>query len=80
MRISNKTQVHDFLATVDKCKGNVFLKSVAGDCYNLKSELSKFVALGALIMDKAGELELFCDLKEDESLFMKFFIENPEVL
>lgn len=80
MKISNKTQVHDFLATVDMCKGNVYLRSTDGDCYNLKSELMKYVAIGALIMDKAGNLELFCDLKEDESLFMKFFIDNPEVL
>lgn len=80
MKISNKTQIRDFMETVNKCSGNVYLKSQSGDCYNLKSELSEFVALGALIKDKAGELELFCDRREDEALFLQFFVENPEVL
>lgn len=80
MRISNKIQLHEFLKTVDMARGDVYLKSAFGDCYCLKSELSKYVAIGSLLSDKAEELELFCDHREDEALFLNFFHDNPEVL
>lgn len=80
MKISNEVQLHEFLEAVKKAKSDVYLKSVYGDCYNLKSELSKYMAIGALLEDKAEDLELFCNSPDDESLFLKFFHENPEVL
>lgn len=80
MKITDKEQLHKFLSVVDQCNGEVRLESVYGDCYNLKSELSEYIAIGALLRDKAQDLELFCSSQDDELLFLKFFHENPEVL
>ena len=71
--------MEDFLAAVNAAKDNVWLTSIYGDKYNLKSLLTQYVAIGALLGDKGDELELFCDKKEDEALFLKFFYEHPEV-
>ena len=46
----------------------------------MKSLLTQYVAIGALLGEKGDELELFCSSKEDEVKFLKFFNENPEVM
>lgn len=80
MRLINETELSDFMQAVFASKGNVYLKSTEGDCYNLKSNLSKYVALGKLLSEQAEELELFCDNRFDESLFYKFFEKHPDTL
>lgn len=79
MKLTKISQVKDFLAAVNAAKDNVWLTSIYGDKYNLKSLLTQYAAIGALLGDKGDELELFCDKKEDEALFLKFFFEHPEV-
>lgn len=79
MKIRNVNQLDDFLSAVNKCKGDVYLKSTDGDVFNLKSRLSQYVAIGALLDDECERLELFCDKTEDEGYFYKFFAEHPEV-
>ena len=79
MKIRNVNQLDDFLSAVNKCKGDVYLKSTDGDVFNLKSRLSQYVAIGALLDDECECLELFCDKTEDEGYFYKFFAEHPEV-
>lgn len=79
MKIKNITQLDDFLSAVNKCNGQVYLKSNAGDVYNLKSRFSQYIAIGALLGTEGDYLELFCDKKEDEGYFFKFFAEHPEV-
>ena len=80
MKIKDKVILHDFLAAVDKCKDEVYLLSPFGDKYNLKSELSEYLAIGALLNEGGDYLELFCVNKEDEVNFVDFFKKNPEVL
>lgn len=80
MKLTKISQVEDFLAIVNTCKGDVTLTSQYGDKYNMKSLLAQYVAIGALLGEKGDELELFCSLKEDEAKFLKFFNENPEVM
>ena len=80
MKLRNKIEVVDFLATVNRAKDNVYLQSPNGDCYNLKSVLSQYIAMGALLSAHGDELELFCDDKDDEKLFFSFFRKHPEVL
>lgn len=80
MKLTNISQVHSFLAAVDKCKGNVWLESTAGDKYNLKSALSQYIAIGALLSAHGSELELFCSDPADEQLFFDCFNKNPEIL
>ena len=79
MKFTNLDQVNDFLAAVDKAKGNVYLLSLSGDKYNLKSKLSLYVSIGALLSEQGDSLELYCDLKEDESNFLNFLFSHPEV-
>lgn len=80
MKLANITEVDGFLKTVDECSGSVWLESVEGDKINLKSKLSQYVAINALISCESDKLEPFCALPEDEQRFFKFFNENPEVL
>lgn len=79
MKIKNVTQLEDFLKAVSSCEGGVRLISTQGDQFNLKSDLSKYIAIGALLDKHGEELELFCDIKADEQYFMKFFRDHPEV-
>ena len=79
MRLKNIEEVNAFLATVDACKGEVWLQSQYGDKFNLKSKISQYIAMSALLRDKEEVLELFCALKEDEVKFLNFFFEHPGV-
>jgi len=80
MKLHNIQQVESFKETVNECKGEVFLSSVYGDRYNLKSLLSQYTAISLLLSERGNELELWCYNKEDEQKFNKFFIENEDVL
>lgn len=80
MKINNITLVNEFLQIVRECKGNVYLTSNEGDKFNLKSAMSQYVAMGALLGQKGDELELWCEEKEDEAKFMKFLEEHPETI
>lgn len=76
----NKVDWKMFYDVVQTCKGGVYLNSIYGDRYNLKSELSAYVAIAEIVHNHNEELELFCDLPEDEMRFMNFFNEHPEIL
>ena len=80
MKLKNEIEINDFLSAVDRAKHPVFLVSVEGDRYNLKSTLSRYVAIAELIKDYGTELELFCDDVNDEKYFFGFFLSHPEVL
>lgn len=66
MRIKNIESWVQFVNALDHCKGNVFLKSKYGDCYNLLSKLSQFLAMNVLMSESADEMELVCTDKEDD--------------
>lgn len=80
MKIKNIKNVETFLAVVNECKGDVTLTSVYGDKYNLKSALTQYVAVAALVGDHGEELELWCTDKDDEKKLLKMFNEHPEML
>lgn len=80
MRLTNINEVNKFINLVNECNGDVWLESIDGDRINLKSKLSQYIAISALISAEGENLELFCSLVEDEARFFKFFHENPEVL
>ena len=80
MKITNMKEVEEFIKTVDSCKGDVYLTSVYGDKYNLKSKLSQYVGIAAMIGNHSEDLELWCDNRVDESKFLKLFDQNPEIL
>ena len=80
MKLTNIKEVNEFLRVVNECEGSVWLESTDGSKINLKSKLSQYIAISALISCEAESLELFCSLPEDEMKFFKFFNENPKVL
>lgn len=80
MKIHNIREVEEFTKAVDSCKGDVYLISQYGDKYNLKSKLSQYVGVAALIGEHGEELELFCDCKSDEVNFLSLFKNEPDIL
>lgn len=80
MRLTNIAQVDDFIDAISRSKGGVWLVSMDGNRFNLKSSLSRYVALGALLSEAGGDLELYCDLKEDEGHFLNFFMKHEDAL
>ena len=80
MRLTNISEVDNFINTVNECKGDVWLESIDGDRINLKSRLSQYIAISALISIEGDSLELYCSNSEDEAKFFKFFKNNPNVL
>ena len=69
MKLTKIEQVNEFLSIVDSCKGDV----------TLKSNLSQYIAIAALLGQHGDELELFCSDREDEGKFMQFLMENPSI-
>lgn len=80
MKLTNIKELDAFKAAIEKCRGDVWLISPYGDKYQLKSLFNQYLVFGKLLDEHGDELELFCQFKEDEVHFMKFFYENPNVL
>ena len=70
MRLRSEADVQEFLDAVSQCGGDVYLKSPEGDIFNLKSSMSRYIAIGRLIEEQGDTLELFADRKEDQARLM----------
>lgn len=77
MKLKNMGEVHDFLDVIDRCKGDVWLEDQDGSKINLKSKLSQYIAIGALLTEQGANLELYCQLPEDDAKFYVLFSEHP---
>ena len=80
MRLNSITEVEGFLNAVNDCKAAVWLESQYGDKFNLKSKLSQYIALSALLGENGEDLMLFCSLPEDESRLFGFFNAHPDAM
>lgn len=80
MKIKNITNVETFLEVVNQCEGDVTLTSIYGDKFNLKSTLTQYVAVAALVGEHGEELELWCSNKNDEAKFLRMFHDNPNMV
>lgn len=80
MKIKNVKDVNVFLGVVNECTGDVILTSEYGDKYNLKSTLSQYIAIAALLGQHGEELELWCSNREGEAKFLHMFQDNPEMM
>lgn len=80
MNIKTIEELEAFKKAINACNGRVYLRSLEGDIYNLKSALTQYIALGKLLGEHGEELELFCDQKEDEANFLAFFGNHAEVV
>ena len=72
MKLKNLKNIDAMFDTIEKCKGDVILRSCDGtEEYNLKSVISRYIAIGKLC-DEHGDLyEIFCMDKSDEPLFFE---------
>ena len=75
MRLKNVNQVNKFKEVINECTGNVYIHTSQGDVFNLKSALSEYIAIGRLLDEHGDELELFADLREDETRLIRFLSE-----
>ena len=78
MKLKNIEEVEAFRNAVRACTGDVYLKSVDGDVFNLKSALSEYIALGRLLSEQGDSLELFATKREDEAQLLNFVEELYE--
>lgn len=72
MKLKNIRDVKKFISVLDTCKRDVYLKSLQGDVFNLKSSLSQYIAIGRLLEENGDSLELFADDPADEVLLIGF--------
>ena len=73
MKITNLSNVEGFLKTVSECKGTVELVTKEGDRLNLKSELTKYVALTSFFKDsKIHEMEVILSEPDDAVKIINF--------
>ena len=79
MKFTKPIELNDFLRTVEECEGEVWFESPRGDRYVLKSVFSRYIAKTILLVEHGHELELFCQLQEDEQKFYKYFAKHPDV-
>ena len=75
MKLNNIKDVQKFLAAVNSCESDVYLKSLEGDVFNLKSSLSQYIAVGRLIEESGDDLELFAQTREDEARLLTMLSE-----
>lgn len=80
MKIKNIKDVETFLDIVNSCNGEVTLTSIYGDKFNMKSKLTQYVTVSALLGEHGDELELWCSEKSDEEKFLKMFSDHPEMV
>lgn len=75
MKITNLKNIEGFLNTVNECKGSVLLVTKEGDRLNLKSELTKYVALTSFFENaKIPEMEILLSEPEDAMKIVNFLM------
>ena len=81
MKLGSSVELKAFMDTVKECSGDVWLvDSGNGNQFNLKSYMSRYIAIAELIHDQNERLELFCESKNDERRFYDLFIRYPQML
>ena len=71
----------DFMQTLDKCQGDVFLETPEGDVLNLKSKLCQMIGLANILEGcSIAEAVIRCSNPDDEEKLFRFnlYKEMPE--
>lgn len=78
MKIFNIENPEKFLDVIKQCRGNVELISKQGDRLNLKSELTKYIAISQLFTDNTfiNEMELIVSEPEDMKILLDYMMEG----
>lgn len=78
MKVNVIKDVTDFFKAVDSCEGNVYLTTKSGDKLNLKSELTKYVAVANIFSNNKIlsnlNVEIICDNSADISILTNYLI------
>ena len=75
MLLKNAKDIDSLVNAVNRCRGDVLLRSTDGrEEFNLKSVLSRYMAIGELCKDHGDRYEVFCMNKADENYMMQFFM------
>lgn len=76
MLLKNAKNIESLIEAVAECKGDVILRRMDGsETFNLKSTLSRYIAIARLCEDHGDEYEVFCTNKIDEAYMLRFFYE-----
>lgn len=78
MKIYNIENPEKFLEVIKQCKGSVELISQEGDRLNLKSELTKYLAISKLFADNTliNNMELVASDLDDVKFLMQYMMEG----
>ncbi len=75
MKVMNIDDPEKFFEVINKCKGTVELVTAEGDRLNLKSQLTKYVALTKLFADNMiPEMEIVAHEPEDVNLLLEYMV------
>ena len=76
MLLKDMKDVNMLIDAVDKCQGDVVLRSIDGtEEFNLKSQLSRYIAIGKLCEEHGDEYEVYCLNRDDIGYMIQFFRE-----
>lgn len=76
MLLKNAHDIDTLLDAVSKCRNDVILRNINQyEEFNLKSTLSRYIAIGELCKDHGDEWEVFCMDKADEGYMIQFFMD-----
>lgn len=78
MKIYNVENPEKFLEVIKQCQGTVELISQEGDRLNLKSELTKYLAISKLFADNTliNNMELVASDPDDVKFLMQYMMEG----
>lgn len=78
MRMYHIENPEKFLDIIKQCKGSVELVSEQGDRLNLKSELTKYIAISKLFSDNTliNDMELVASEPEDIKFLLQYMMEG----
>jgi hypothetical protein len=75
MKVMNIGDPEKFFEVVNQCKGTVELVTAEGDRLNLKSQLTKYVALTKLFADSSiPEMEIVAHEPEDVKRLLDYMV------
>ena len=81
MKLGSSVELKAFMDTVKACRGDVWLvDSFDGSQFNLKSYMSRYIAIAELIHDQNERLELHCECNSDEGRFYDLCSRYPQML
>ena len=73
--LNNAREIDHLIQALDHCRGDVILRSADGtEEYDLKNDVSKYIAIGELCKDHGADYEFFCERRGDEGNLMEFFM------